>query len=218
MISLLDRYLYGHVSIFLSSWGIAWTTAIYIFGVVTFIFMTIERSPGSKQPPLEPLGSTRWDPRRLPAPDGTQPIARSSSILSFLVNTTFLLALLDVPHFRYIPVTFTSAWIAAYVCTVVAAAFTSLADIAAFVNPNITAVREWIRLGSSVLIMTGFGIMLSPGPLIASAADAQTNVALNALAFYILVGGIVVLGIQAAVSARLLFKKWPQIRATEVLS
>jgi MFS family permease len=209
---------------YLASMDAAWNSAIYIVGIVTAIFAIIERVP-SKKSPLERLGISRWDPRRLPAPPGAAmaPVSRFESLIGFIFGALALLALLDVGNVRYwffflfllepmagmnIPAHLSAAWQPAYIAVTISTAMIAALDIAAFVRPSISAIRLWTRVAANVLSIIGIALTLARSPLILP-ADSPLNVA----AMYALIGAIAVLGLGTALSLRKLLRHNPVMNA-----
>ncbi len=201
----------GKMTIFIAALDAAWNSAIYICGAVTVAFAVIERM-NSKKTLLERLGVARWDPRRLPSPPqtGAAPIPRANSVIEFIVNVIAILALLDVPGFRYwvlyvfvagplagahIPAEFNyPAWTPVYAGALLGAAVIAIADVVAFYRPTLATVYRWIRVAANTITLIGVAITLTRTPLVLP-ADGPFNL----LATYTLYGAIAVLGIQIAV-------------------
>ncbi|MGB6987032.1 MAG: hypothetical protein WBD74_13760 [Candidatus Aquilonibacter sp.] len=200
------------ISIFFAALVAAKSAAIYIFGAVTAAFAVLERVQ-NKTNALERSGITRWDPRRLPpppGPSGFQPVSRVSTAIEFIVNVIAILALLDVPGFRYwilyvmvagplaavhIPAEFNyPAWTPAYAGALLGAAVIAIADVIAFYRPTLGALYRWIRVAANTVTLIGVAITLTRTPLVLP-ADSPFNL----IATYTLYGAIAVLGIQIAV-------------------
>ncbi len=200
------------ISIFFAALVAAKNAAIYIFGAVTIAFAVLERM-NNKKTALERIGVARWDPRRLPAPPGSsrfEPVSRANSVIEFVVNVTFMLALLDVPGVRYwlfyffvagplagthIPAQFNyPVWTPAYLGALIGAAMIAIGDVAAFFRPTITIVYRWSRVAASTITLIGIAITLTKQPLVLP-ADSPFNL----IATYTLYGWIAILGLQIAV-------------------
>ena len=80
------------------AWGLAWSTLFLVCGVVTLIVALVERF--AARSPLHELRLGRWDPRRLPAVPGAQPVSRPALALELVVATLCGLWFLDLPWFR----------------------------------------------------------------------------------------------------------------------
>jgi hypothetical protein len=204
------------IAVFFAALVGAKNAAIYIFGAITAAFAVLERLQNEKGA-LERIGIARWDPRRLPSPpgpSGLQPVSRVSTAIEFIVNVIAMLALLDVPGFRYWILYFIvagplagahieaqfnyAAWTPAYAGALIGAAMIAIVDVIAFFRPTITAAYRGGRIAASTVTLIGVAITLTKQPLVLP-ADSPFNVIAN----YTLYAAIAILGIQIAV---LLFK------------
>ena len=215
----------GAVSALVSHNGILFFDALYaalhsliwIFSIVTIVFILNERVPnnGNRNGNTMVTWLFRWDPRRLPEPGVRPPVPRSSSLAEFIANFLALLVLLDAGGARRIPLdmlianalrnmhaTLTPAWHPAYIGTIAGTALLSFAAITVFVRPQLTALHEVARAVSSAATMIGIALTLQAGPWIRP-ADGP----LNGVALYVLVSAIVILGFQWSSSVRILLRK-----------
>lgn len=201
----------GKMTIFIAALDAAWNSAIYICGAVTVAFAVLERM-NSRKTALERIGVTSWDPRRLPAPpqSSVQPVSRVNTVIEFIVNVIAILALLDVPGFRYwvlyflvagplagthIPAAFNyPAWTPAYAGALIGAAVIAIGDVIAFFRPTLTTAYRWTRVAANTVTLIGVAITLTRTPLVLP-ADSPFNL----IATYTLYGAIAILGLQIAV-------------------
>lgn len=222
----LSAFAAGKMSVFIAALDAAWNAAIWICGAVTIGFALIERW-SNKETALERLGAARWDPRRLPQPprsDRHDPIPQGSVVIEFIVNVIAILALLDVPGFRYwllyllvlgpaagahVAAQFNyAAWTPAYVGTIAGAAMIAGTDVIAFFRPYMRIAYRWCRIAASTVTLIGVALTLTRTPLVLP-ADSP----LNPIAAYVLYGAIAVLGLQIAV---LLYKLVAPVRSQKV--
>jgi len=81
------------LSAFARVWGTAWLSFFLIVGVVTTIFFAIDRLTNAD------ALVRKWDPQKLPRISRAH-VPRSTSLVELVLNTTFVLWLLDVPFVR----------------------------------------------------------------------------------------------------------------------
>jgi len=208
----------GKLEIFMIALVAAKNSAIYIFGGVTVVFALLERVQNKTA--LERIGIARWDPRRLPAPphDGRyEPIARGGVVVEFIVNVLVMLALLDVPGFRYwllyvfvagplagvhIPAQFNyPAWTPAYAGTIAGAGVIAISDIIAFFRPNTRVTYRWTRVAANAITLIGVAMTLAKPPLVLPPESP-----LNLVATVVLYAAIAILGLQIAYLLYKLFR------------
>lgn len=196
-------------TLFFNALAAAWNSLIWIFGIVTVVFIAGERVPSPGNSGL--AGSLmKWDPRRLPALGALPPVPRTSSLAEFIANFIALLVLIDASGEHRIPLdivianalhglnaALTPAWHAAYLGAIVGTSLLVLSSVAVFVRPQLAAFHECVRVVSSIAVIMGLVLTLQAGPWIRPAPGP-----LNTAALYFLCGGILVLALQIALSAR----------------
>ena len=82
----------GRIGPYFIAWGTLWSSIFWIIGVVTLIFAIRER--------VEAARPVRWDPRKLPVPQGAAPISRFSTGVDMFFNALFLSWVMDLPGVR----------------------------------------------------------------------------------------------------------------------
>jgi hypothetical protein len=142
-------------------------------------------------------------------------VPRHSTIAEFIANFIALLVLLDARGPHHIPLdiilanalidvhaTLTPAWYPAYVGTIAGTALIAIAAITVFMQPRLTALHELAHAIASAVVIVGIAFTLQAGPWIQPAGGP-----LNTAALYTLVGALVILGLQLAISLRALLRK-----------
>ncbi|MHB8148173.1 MAG: hypothetical protein ACYDGM_13070 [Vulcanimicrobiaceae bacterium] len=192
----------------------AFHSLIWIFGIVTIVFAVSERVP-QRDGHHSGMWLFQWDPRRLPAPGARPPVPRRSTLAEFIANFLALLVLLDAGGAHHIPLdillanalhgmhaTLTPAWHAAYAGAIAGTTLIAISAIAVFVQPQLTALHEFVRVLASAVVIVGIAVTLQAGSWIWP-ADAPLNTA----ALYALVSALVILGLNLALSARAMLRK-----------
>jgi hypothetical protein len=213
---------------FIKNIAVMWPTIFLVLGVVTFIFVALERT-GSSSSVLEKLGIDKWNPRALPrATQGEVP--RFSLLIEALANILFMLWLLDFLPLRsavgYIinasgggkalaPLALTPAWHPLLLLAFLAAALIVLQDFVLLLSPSRTKLRAGTLLTANVLMVIGACLVLQSRSLVAVAHPAtQAYVvaaqALNEVSFVSLVIFAVAITIAAAFNVRTLLKRVPK--------
>ncbi len=199
--------------VFFDALGAAWNSLIWIFGIVTVVFILGERVPDGGGLRMGVCGAFDWDPRRLRPPSALAPVPRPYSLAEFIANFLALLALLDAAGPHRVPLdatianallelhaTLTPAWHAAYVGTITGTALVAISAIALFIRPQLSALHELIRAIASASVAIGIALTLQAGPWMHSNGSA------NIAALYVLVAGVVVTTLQVIVSVRKLLR------------
>jgi HAAS len=203
----------GKVSPLFIAIDAVWHSAIYIFGIVTIIFVLIERFGGRRV--AEKLG--RWNPRTLPAPSATPPVSRVGAGFEFLSNIFMLLIALSVlrgglNRFVVPPYMLTEAWRPLFVATIISTGIVALGALIAYIRPTLGPAQLLARLLGHGALLVGFGLTLRSGipPITASAGSvsAGTLLAINTM---VTISFIVVMVVAAVAAAATL---WKLIRAT----
>ncbi len=213
---------------FIKNVAIMWPTIFLVLGVVTFIFVVLERT-GSGSSVLTKLGIDNWNPRTLPrAAYGEVP--RFSLLIEALANIVFMLWLLNfLPLRRAVgfvinasgggqalaPITLTPAWHPLLLLAFVAAALIVLQDFALLLFPSRTKLRAGTLLIANVLMVIGACLVLQSRSLVAvvqpaTQAYALAAQALNEVAFISLVVLAVTITIAAAFNIRTLLQRAPK--------
>ncbi len=198
---------------FFSALGAAFSSLIWIFGIVTIVFAIAERVPQSGESNFA-TSIMRWDPRKLPTPGARAPVSRFSSLAEFIANTLMLLVLLDANGPQHIPLdgvvtsllsavnaTLTPAWHAALIGTIIGTALLAVAAITVFIRPQLVVLHECARMVASIAVIIGVVITLQAGPWITPVGAVNTS------ALYGLVAALVILGIQLFSSLRVLVSR-----------
>lgn len=153
-----------------------------------------------------------------PAGAGARPpVPRRSAIAEFIANFIALLALLDAGGAHHIPLDailanmlgsmhsmLTPAWHAAYIGAIAGTSLLAVSSIVVFIQPRLSALHEFVRALSSLIVIVGIAFTLQAGSWIEPAAGL-----LNTVAMYSLVSALVILSLQLTVSANILMRKPP---------
>lgn len=215
----------GHVGPYFMSWGTAWNGVFWIIGVITLIFAIQERV-GAALPP------DRWDPRKLPTPQGAAPISRFSTGVDMFFNALFLSWVMDLPGVRATFWHVASGGLAQVLAPLALApvwqtildAFVAIA-VARILLGCINLIRpEWTRLRAATLFFTdlvtlvvsGFALtahtfVLVVGPASDAARYAAMAQALNAIVFWGFVTAVLVAGVCAVFHLRVLLRRAPLV-------
>ncbi|HKD81701.1 MAG TPA: hypothetical protein VKH81_18555 [Candidatus Angelobacter sp.] len=87
-----------HALMVISGWGSAFTTLMFIFGIVTLMFAIMERVQSNL------FRLDKWDPRklpRLPTPSKRKVVSRTESIFGLIFSIFFVVWWLSLPRFGY---------------------------------------------------------------------------------------------------------------------
>ena len=201
--------------LFFDALGNAIESAAWIFTIVTLVFAVAERSPRVADLRLVRLARD-WDPRDLPSAPALPRVSRFSALSEFIANGLALLVVLDAgsqPHripldaalavmLREMHVTLTPAWHAAAIALIVSTGILALSSLLVFTLPEYSAVHEPVRLATSMIAFVGLLVTLAGGPLVAVSSPREAASA----AVYTLLAGLIVLALQAAISARTLLQ------------
>ena len=192
---------YDSISMFTGALGVALRSAVIIFTIVTLAFAAAERNPRGKGTFFD-----RWDPRRLPAPGGREPVSRANSVIEFIVNVLMVIVLLALPHWDLVAMIKTpnlnlvahfntASWLPAYLCTIAGAVIIACSDVAVYIRPEMSTLYRWMRIIASTVTIIGLAMTLARPPLLLPADSA-----FNLLAQYSLIAAIAILGVTIAVA------------------
>jgi hypothetical protein len=207
---------------------VMWPTIFLVLGVVTCIFVALERT-GSSSSVLAKLGIDKWNPRALPRPTHGE-VPRFSLLIEALANILFMLWLLNFLPLRHAvgyimtasgggkalaPLAFTPAWHPLVLLAFLAAALIVLQDFVLLLSPSLTKLRAGTLLTANVLMVIGACLVLQSHSLVAltqpaTPAYAVAIQALNAVAFISLVVFAVAITIAAAFNVRTLLQQAPK--------
>jgi len=214
---------------FLKNIAVMWPTIFLVLGVVTFIFVALERT-GSSSNVLAKLGIDKWNPRALPrATLGEVP--RFSLLIEALANTLFMLWVLNFLPLRHavgyimdasggdkalLPLALTPGWHPLLLLAFIAAALIVLQDFVLLFNPTRTKLRAGTLLLTNILMVTGACLTLSSRSLVVVAPSSTTHsyqlaaLALNEGASVALVVLAIAFTISAAFNVRTLLQRAPK--------
>lgn len=199
--------------IFFNALGAAWSSLLWIVGIVTVVFAIGERFPERGYGIAAFVG--RWDPRSLPTPGVLPPAPRSSTLPEFVANTVALLVLLDARGTHRIPfdallaqtqrelgVVLTPAWYGVYAGFTIGAALVAACALIVFLQPRLAMLRECAHVFGTAAVAAGAFTTLTKGPWVTPSSSA-----LNTVALYTLVSILVVCVLHAAVCIRSLLRR-----------
>ncbi len=211
---------------FLKNIAVVWPTIFLVFGVVTFIFVALERT-GKQSAVLAKLGIDKWNPRALPrATYGDVP--RFSLLIEAIANILFMLWLLNfLPLRRAVggvisasggkalaPLALTPNWHPLLLLAFVAATLVVLQDFVLLLAPTQTKLRAGTLLIANALVVIGTCLIL-PSRSFVVLAHPSTHAyelaaqALNQIAFVSLVVFAIAVTIAAALNVRTLLWRAP---------
>jgi hypothetical protein len=160
------------VEAFARVWGFAWVSFFLAVGVVTVVFVLIERFSATS------AMNERWNPATLPRVGPERTVPRFSAVVELVVNASVVLWLLDVPFVREavgylflgpaagvasdLPFGLAAAWRWGL------AALLAAASIQALVSAIVLVRSDWTRLRAGSLFVTN-GAMAVLALLIARA-------------------------------------------------
>jgi hypothetical protein len=203
---LIGALATGRYQLFDQSLGALWNSFFVVVGIVTVIFVLIERAPSTRSP-LDRIGITKWDPRTLPAP-GTPRVSRFTSFIDAVVNGIVLFAFLEAGRHAQAPIQFglysfslTTAWYPLYVAMIVSSGAIAVTAIATWIRPQWAMLRAMVGLLASVLVVAGAALTLHRGPLIAPLLSD-----VNTLLVWCLWWAIVIAPAAALINARSLLR------------
>lgn len=214
----------GRVGPYFIAWGTLWSSIFWIIGVVTLIFAIRERV-GAAWP-------DRWDPRKLPVPQGAVPISRLSTGVDMFFNALFLSWVMDLPGVRNtfwhlasggVPAALAPFSLAPIWHTVLNA-FVAIA-VARIMQGCINLIRpDWTRLRAGTLFFThlvtlavsGFALqahayVFVSGPTSDPARYATVAQALDTIFFWCFAAAIVVAAVSAVFQLRVLLQRAPPV-------
>ena len=213
---------------FIKNIAVMWPTIFLVLGVVTFIFVALERT-GSSSSVLAKLGIDKWNPRALPrATYGEVP--RFSLLIEALANILFMLWLLNFLPLRsavgfvinasggshaLASIALTAAWHPLLLLAFVSAALIVLQDFVLLLFPSRTKLRAGTLLIANILMVIGACLVLQSRSLVAVAQPVTPDYvlaaqALNQVAFISLAVLAVAIGIAAAFNVRALLQRAPK--------
>lgn len=216
------------LSSFIKNIAVVWPSIFLVFGVVTFIFVALERI-GSGSTVLAKLGVNKWNPRALPrSGQGGKPLF--SLLIEAAANIIFMLWLLDFSPLRH-GLTFvlnaagggkalealalTPNWHPLLVFAFAAAALVVIQDFA------LLFVSAWIKLRAGMLaianalVVVGICIILPSRSFVVVAHPTTHAIeaaarALNQIAFISLIIAVIAVAISLALNIRTLLQPTPQ--------
>ncbi len=213
---------------FLKNIAVVWPTIFLVFGVVTFIFVALERT-GSGSTVLAKLGIDKWNPRALPRAAHDE-VPRFSLLIEAFANILFMLWLLNfLPLRRAVgfvigasgggkalaPLAFTPNWHPLLLLAFVAATLVVLQDFVLLLLPARAKLRAGTLLIANMLVVIGTCLIL-PSRSFVALAHPSTHAyelavqALNQTAFISLVVFAVAVAIAAAFNVRTLLQPAPR--------
>jgi hypothetical protein len=218
----------GRIGPYFIAWGTLWSSIFWIIGVVTLIFAIRER--------VEAARPVRWDPRKLPVPQGAAPISRLSTGLDMFFNALFLSWVMDLPgvrstfwHFAsggtpaaLAPFALAPIWhtvLNAYVAIAVARILQGCVNL---IRPDWTRLRagtlfftNLVTVAVSALALKAHVYVFVGGPTPDPARYATAAQALNAIAFWGFATAVVVAGVCAVFQLRVLLQRAPLVSLTD---
>ncbi|HEY5426493.1 MAG TPA: hypothetical protein VIJ77_08080 [Candidatus Tumulicola sp.] len=217
----------GRIGPYFMAWGNLWTSIFWIIGVVTLIFAIRERV-GAGWP-------ARWDPRKLPVPQGAAPISRFSTGVDMFFNALFLSWVMDLPgvrntfwHFAsggvpaaLAPLALAPIWHTVLTAFVAIAVARILQGCINLIRPDLTRLRSGTLLFTNLIMLTVSAFALKAhtyvsvgGPTSDPARYAAVAQALNAIAFWCFVTAVVVAAVCAVFHLRVLLRRAPLVSMT----
>jgi len=214
---------------FIKNIAVMWPTIFLVLGVVTFIFVALERT-GSSSNVVAKLGIDKWNPRALPrAAYGEVP--RFSLLFEALANILFMLWLLDFLPLRQAvgsvinaagggkvlaPLALAPSWHPLFVLAFAAAALVVLQDFVLLLFPAQTKLRAAALLIANVLMVIGACLVLTSRSFVVVAQPATPAYtvaaqALNQIAFISLAIFAIAIIIAAAFNIRTLLQRAPKV-------
>jgi len=198
---------------FIKNISVAWPSIFLVFGVVTFIFVALERT-GSSSNVLTKLGINRWNPRALPRAQSELP--RFSLLIEAAANVIFMLWLLDfVPLRRGVglvlsasgggkalaPLALTANWHILLMLAFIAAALIVAQDFILLLDPTRVKLRAATLLLTNLLLVGGCIAILPSHAYVTAHSSAPAYVAgaqaLNQIAYF----SIAILALACGVAA-----------------
>jgi hypothetical protein len=186
-------------SLFGSGVGAAWSSVVWVIGIVTLVFGLIERFGKNVRVP--------FDPGMLPRADDAH-VPRLTSGFEFSANfCTVLLLLFAGPWVAktIAPLAFTSAWEPAWYATLAANVLICGAAFAAYLNPSWAKLRRASQVVANLVMIVGCSLMLrAGGPFLTQGnpgvLDAHDFVVIDAMITWSLIVVILTLAIAGAIS------------------
>lgn len=209
-------------TVFVQGLAVMWPSIFWVFGVVTIIFVAIERY-GHTQSVLSRAGID-WNPRVLPGVPSDE-VPRSRSLWEAFVNVAALLWLLDLPYVRqslgfmvlgpgvnYLaPLALAPAWRPFFVTFFIASLMIVAMDFAVLVHPNWARLRAATLVLANLLYVVGACLILplrNYVVLIGHSADyANALPFIYEAIFYTLIGFALICAGTAVLNARAFLRK-----------
>lgn len=169
----MSGFSLGKPSMFFEGLGAAWSSVPWVFGIVTIIFILLERFAKG---PIVP-----FDPATLPKPSDA-PTPRFSSAFEFTANFMMLCVLMFGGHiFANIisPLVLTGAWVYAWYGAVISSALVSGAAFAVYLTPHWTKVRTVVGFISYLVTLVGASLTLRAGLLVTQSGTSVGPVELG---------------------------------------
>ncbi|HEY1654953.1 MAG TPA: hypothetical protein VGF86_07570 [Candidatus Tumulicola sp.] len=214
----------GRIGPYFIAWGTLWSSIFWVIGVVTLIFAIRERA-GAAWP-------ARWDPRKLPVPQGVAPVSRFSTGVDMFFNALFLSWVMDLPGVRstfwhlesggvpaaLAPLSLAPIWHTVLDAFVAIAVARILQGCINLVRPDLTRLRaatllvtSFVTLVVSAFALTAHAYVFVSGPAPDPMRYAAAAQALNAIVFWCFACAIVVAAVSALFQLRVLLQRAPLV-------
>ena len=208
------------VSAFIEALGDVWNVAIFTFGIVTVVFIVMERS---KTPAKFGAG---WDPKTLPQDQIRAPKSLFDTVFSLVFDVMFILWWVrwvnfpnQLPNTDGMSLHFSDAWTTVYTPILVLAVTTALVHLADLFHPAWSRLRSAVSILGHIGGLAVLGVLFQADRLVIVNGSSPDAARMDQIAWSVGGGLKFVLGFTALFWAiGLGVEIWRQIQATRPVS